>query len=139
MRYLLDTNICIYVIKNKPLRVLERFQACRPDDIGISAITLAELEFGVANSSRPQDNQEALNGFLAPLEILPFDHQAAVIYGTVRTHLQYQGTPIGAMDLLIAAHALSIPLTLVTNNEREFQRIPGLVVENWASSGTAVG
>lgn len=132
MRYLLDTNICIYVIKSRQARVLERFRACRTGDVGISSITLAELQYGVANSSFPEKNQEALSGFLAPLEILAFGHQAAVVYGSARTHLKRYGTPIGAMDLLIAAHALSLPVTLITNNEREFTRVPGLSVENWA-------
>lgn len=133
MHYLLDTNICIYIIKKKPPEVLERLISLNPEEVGISSITVAELEYGVAKSSRPQQNRDALLNFLAPLQILAFDHQAALHYGDIRAHLERQGQPIGAMDLLIAAHARSLSLTLVTNNEREFSRIPGLSLENWVS------
>lgn len=131
MRYLLDTNICIYLIKRKPLQVLEKLRTLAIADVGISAITLAELEFGVAKSSRLQQNNEALQAFVAPLEILPFDDRAACRYGEIRAHLEKKGQPIGSLDMLIAAHASSLSLTLVTNNLREFKKIPGLNVESW--------
>jgi tRNA(fMet)-specific endonuclease VapC len=131
MRYMLDTNICIYIIRQKPVAVLKRFTALSFADIGISAITLAELEYGVAKSSRPQQNRIALSGFLAPIEIAPFDAQATVHYGEIRCFLEKRGKVIGAMDLLIAAHARSLSVPLVTNNLREFKRIPDLQVENW--------
>jgi tRNA(fMet)-specific endonuclease VapC len=131
MRYLLDTNICIYIIRHHPPQVIDRLKACGIGDVAISSITLAELEYGVAKSSRPEQNREALLNFAAPLEIIPFDDQASVHYGEIRAGLERSGQPIGAMDLLIAAHARSIPLTLATNNTREFARIPRLLVENW--------
>jgi len=132
MRYMLDTNICIYIIKEKPIKVLKKLRTFDLSDIVISAITHSELECGVAKSIRRKKNQEALIKFLAPLGILPYDDKAAADYGQTRTHLEKKGTVIGAMDMLIGAHAKSIPVTLVTNNMGEFKRIPGLRVENWA-------
>ena len=131
MIYLLDTNICIYLIKRRPAQVLERFRRCAVGDIGLSTVTLAELQYGVAKSLFPAQNQQALDAFTLPLEVVAFDAAAAVAYGPVRAALERQGTPIGALDLLIAAHALSLGVTLVTNNPREFSRVPGLRVENW--------
>jgi tRNA(fMet)-specific endonuclease VapC len=131
MRYLLDTNICIYVIRRRPPQVLARFQRCAVGDIGLSTVTLAELQYGVAKSAFPERNQEALAAFTLPLEILPFDAPAAAAYGPIRATLERQGTPIGAMDLLIAAHAVSLGVILVTNNPREFRRVSDLQVENW--------
>jgi tRNA(fMet)-specific endonuclease VapC len=131
MRYLLDTNICIYVIRRRPPQVLARFQHCAVGDIGLSTVTLAELQYGVAKSAFPERNQEALAAFTLPLEILPFDAPAAAAYGPIRATLERQGTPIGAMDLLIAAHAVSLGVILVTNNPREFRRVSDLQVENW--------
>ena len=131
MHYLLDTNICIYLIKKKPPQVLERFKTFKVSDIGISTITLSELEYGVAKSSRPEQNREALMGFLTPLEIVPFDELASVHYGEIRTYLERKGISIGAMDLLIASHARSLAIPLVTNNIQEFKRIPELQLENW--------
>ena len=131
MIYLLDTNICIYLIKRRPAQVLERFRRCAVGDIGLSTVTLAELQYGVAKSAFPERNQEALAAFTLPLEILPFDAPAAAAYGPIRATLERQGTPIGAMDLLIAAHAVSLGVILVTNNPREFRRVSDLQVENW--------
>lgn len=131
MRYLLDTNICIYLIKKKPLQVLKKLRTLAIADVGISAITLAELEFGVDKSSRPQQNNEALQTFVVPLEILPFDDRAACRYGEIRAYLEKKGQPIGSLDMLIAAHASSLSLTLVTNNLREFKKVPELNVESW--------
>lgn len=131
MRYLLDTNICIYIIKRSPPRVYERFKRLNVGDIGISSITLCELQFGVANSANPEKNQRALTNFLGPLEVLDFPSGAALPYGNIRTHLQRAGTPIGSYDLLLSAHALYLNLIMVTNNTKEFKRVPGLKVENW--------
>ena len=132
MKFMLDTNICIELIRRRSTRVLLRLQQCSPGDVGMSSITLAELEFGVHKSRMPDRNKLALAEFAAPLEILPFDDLAAASYGELRARLERQGQPIGSMDMLIAAHALSRGLTLVTNNEREFRRVPGLRVTNWA-------
>jgi tRNA(fMet)-specific endonuclease VapC len=131
IRYMLDTNTCIYIIKKKPLDVLERFRQTRISQVGISSITLSELEYGVAKSSKPERNQIALAQFLAPLEILSYGNDAATQYGRLRADLENQGTPIGSLDMLIAAHALSVVCVLVTNNEKEFSRIPNLQFSNW--------
>ena len=131
MEFMLDTNICIYIIKRKPLDLIERFKQTEISRIGVSAITLSELSYGVSKSSKPEQNQMALAQFIAPIEILPYGDGAAQYYGTLRTHLEKQGTPIGSLDMLIAAHALSTDCTLVTNNEKEFVRIPKLKFENW--------
>jgi tRNA(fMet)-specific endonuclease VapC len=131
MRYMLDTNICIYIIKKKPANVLDRLKRLDIGDICISVITLAELVYGVEKSQNREKNQIALAAFLAPIEILPFSDRAAVKYGEIRAFLEKTGQTIGAYDLLIAAHALSENLTLVTNNVSEFGRIPDLSIENW--------
>ncbi|MEM1255173.1 MAG: type II toxin-antitoxin system VapC family toxin [Cyanobacteria bacterium P01_H01_bin.21] len=132
MKYLLDTNICIYIIKRKPSDVFSRFQTFEVGDIGISSITVAELTHGTQKSQHPEKNQAALEQFLLPLEIVDFDITAAQVYGAIRSQLEKQGTPIGPLDFLIAAQALSLGIRLITNNEKEFLRVPGLVVENWA-------
>ena len=128
---MLDTNICIYIIKQKPPVVLEHFREYQIGDIGISSVTLAELRFGVAKSQYQEENAKALDEFIIPLEILPFDEMATRAYGEIRASLEKAGTPIGSMDLLIAAHAVSLKVSLVTNNTREFRRVPGLVVIDW--------
>jgi tRNA(fMet)-specific endonuclease VapC len=132
MKLLLDTNICIYLIKKKPPSVLKHFDAYATGMIGISSITVAELEFGVHKSHYPSQNQDALEQFLLPLAILNFDQEAARTYGKLRAALEARGGVIGALDMLIAAHALSQNLPLATNNVREFSRVPGLKVLNWA-------
>ena len=132
MKYLLDTNICIYLIKKKPASVINRFEQHSVGDIGISSITAAELFYGVQKSQHRKQNQAALMQFMSPLEIAEFDIDAALSYGQIRTELESQGTPIGSLDTFIAGHAVSMGVTLVTNNEREFSRVPGLIVENWA-------
>jgi tRNA(fMet)-specific endonuclease VapC len=134
MKLLLDTNVCIYLIKKSPPSVLKRFNAYAAGTIGISSITVAELEFGVQKSRYPSQNQEALEQFLLPLVILDFDHEAARAYGRIRALLENQGRVIGALDMLIAAHALSLNLPLATSNVREFSRVPGLRVLNWAAT-----
>ena len=132
MKYLLDTNICIYIIRKNPERMFRKFRECQVGDVGISSITYSELEFGVENSSNPQRNREALYEFLAPLEIEPYPPEAAPVYGSLRAHLQRKGRLIGPLDLLIAAHASYLGCTLVTNNLAEFSRVPNLIAENWA-------
>lgn len=129
---LLDTNICIHIINARPKSVLERFRQYRMGEIGICSVVAAELAYGVAKSGSSR-NREALELFLAPLLILPFDEQAVWTYGDLRAELERQGTPIGSLDTMIAAHALSQQATLVTNNTREFTRVPGLLLENWVS------
>ncbi len=129
---MLDTNICIYVIKRDPRQVIERFRSFAVGEIGISVITLAELQYGASKSSQPRRNHEALQQFVSPLLVADFDRRASGVYAELRPKLERRGRPIGAMDLLIAAHALSLGVPLVTNNEKEFRRVAGLVVENWA-------
>jgi tRNA(fMet)-specific endonuclease VapC len=133
MRCLLDTNICIYLIKKRPHQVLETFNAYSVGEIGVSSITVAELQYGVRKSQHPVKNQQALKQFLLPLVIADFDEQAAIAYGEVRAVLEAQGTPIGPLDTLIAAQAISLDVTLVTNNVKEFSRVQGLRFENWAA------
>lgn len=131
MEYLLDTNICIYIIKKKPERVLEKFKTFPLGSIGITTITLAELQYGIRKSLNHQKNLKALDQFIIPLEIIDFDYNATIEYGLIRAKLEKLGTPIGSLDMLIGAHAKSMDLTLVTNNEKEFKRIEGLKIENW--------
>lgn len=133
MKLMLDTNICIYVIKQKPPEVLARFREHAVGDIVISSITVAELQCGVEKSVKPARNQQAINQFLLPLIVLDFDHAAAIVYGRCRATLEMQGRSIGPLDMLIAAHAVSLDLTLVTNNTGEFARVPGLKLENWVT------
>jgi len=131
MRFMLDTNICICMIKEKPPQVLSRLKDFNLGDLSVSSITLSELEYGAAKSSKPQQNRDALDAFLAPLEIFPFNGEAAYRYGQIRAFLEKEGKLIGTMDMLIGAHAVSASMTLVTNNIKEFSRIPGLRLENW--------
>jgi tRNA(fMet)-specific endonuclease VapC len=133
MEFMLDTNTCIYIIKRKPPEVIEHFYQTEISQIGISAITLSELSYGVSKSSKPGQNQIALTQFVAPLEILDYGDDAALYYGDLRAYLEKQGTPIGSLDMLIAAHALSVDATLVTNNEKEFNRVPNLKITNWVT------
>ena len=131
MKLLLDTNICIYIIKQQPATVLKHFLEYQVGDVGISSITLSELRYGVAKSTHREKNSKALDEFIIPLEVIPFDEDAAYVYGDIRANLEKAGTPIGSMDLLIAAHALSLGIPLVTNNTREFMRIPALTIIDW--------
>lgn len=132
MQCMLDTDICIFLIKRKPQHVLDRLRTFDPSEVGVSSITVAELQYGVAKSAQPDRNRIALAEFLSPLEVLVFDENASVHYGEIRSHMARTGNLIGSMDMLIAAHARSRVLTLVTNNLREFQRVPGLRTETWA-------
>ncbi len=133
MTHLLDTNICIYLIKEQPESVVRQMQSKEIEQVGISTITLSELEYGVAKSQYTERNRVALIEFLTPFRILDFDQAAAHEYGRIRTFLEEKGQLIGPMDLLIAAHAIARNLVLVTNNEREFQRVAALKIENWAA------
>lgn len=128
--YLLDTNICIYVINHKPVQVFEKFRLFQLGELAVSSITASELAFGVEKSGSER-NKQALSKFLIPLEILPYDEQAIWHYARLRQQLQSTGKTIGSLDMLIAAHALSLDVTLVTNNTKEFERIEGLKLENW--------
>lgn len=127
---ILDTNICIYIINERPKEVFDQLRQHSIDEIALSSITVAELVFGVEKSLSKR-NRLALEKFLSPFQILDFGSDAAWVYGKTRHHLQKKGLPIGPMDQLIASHAISLNATLVTNNEREFRRIPNLKLENW--------
>ncbi|WP_228764713.1 type II toxin-antitoxin system VapC family toxin [Limnohabitans sp. Rim11] len=127
---LLDTNTCIYIINNRPPNVLEKFRKYKAGEVGISSIAASELAYGVAKSGSAK-NRKALDMFLAPLQILPFDSQCLWFYADLRASLEKQGLSIGPMDTLIAAQALSIDGTLVTNNIKEFMRVPKLKLDNW--------
>jgi tRNA(fMet)-specific endonuclease VapC len=132
LRYLIDTNICIYVMRGEVPRIRERFNRLA-EQLSISAVTLGELHYGVEKSGRRRENLEALDHFAARLAVLPFDAKAAAHYGDLRAEFERAGTPIGSNDLLIGAHARAEGLTVVTNNMREFRRLPGVKVENWIS------
>ena len=134
MKYLLDTNICIYIIKQKPPQVLKKLQKCRPEDVALSTVTLAELHYGVEKSQYQEKNRKALDLFTSSFDILPFEDKAAVCFGKIRASLESQGMVIGPFDMMIAAHALSLNLILVTNNTKEFSRIERLKIQNWADS-----
>ncbi len=131
MKLMLDTNICIYIIKQQPAAVLKRFLEYQIGDIGISSITLSELRYGVAKSTHQEKNAKALDEFITPLEVVSFDEESAHVYGDIRATLEKAGTPIGSMDMLIAAHAVSLGIPLITNNAREFVRIHPLNIMDW--------
>jgi tRNA(fMet)-specific endonuclease VapC len=131
MKYMLDTNICIFIINKRSPRVLQKIAAQDVGDIYISSVTVAELFYGVYKSERIEQNHQALTQFLLPLVVLEFDALASEAYGKIRMRLEKKGTPIGSMDMLIAAHASSAKMTLVTSNTKEFARVPDLVVEDW--------
>lgn len=131
MKYMLDTNICIYAIKHKPDTVISKFLSHDPEELCISAITYAELMHGVEKSIAVERNRIAMSLFLSPITILQFDERAAEEYGRIKAELEKKGTPIGPMDTLIASHAKSRGLIIVTNNTREFNRVVGLTVEDW--------
>lgn len=131
MKLMLDTNICIAIIKQKSKDILQKFSAYQIGDICISAVTLAELRYGVAKSRFVEKNQIALDEFILPLEVVDFDEQATGYYGKLRAALEKEGRPIGPLDTMIAAHALSLNVTLVTNNTREFSRIKDLKLVDW--------
>ncbi len=132
MKYLIDTNICIYIMNNRPIDVIKKFKKVNIGEVGVSTVTISELQYGVAKSQQRKKNQSRLNEFIAPLILLPYDSDAAKTYGDIRYSLEKVGHPIGPLDLLIAAHAMSQNLIIVTNNDKEFSRIKDLKVENWA-------
>lgn len=131
MRYLLDTNICIYALNCRSEELVRHLQTLEPSEIGLSVMTVAELRYGAFYSSYPARNHLQLDKFLLPFRIISWDEDAANCYGEIVADLRRKGTPIGPIDALIAAHALSLELVLVTNNTKEFERVPGLVCENW--------
>ena len=133
MNYLIDTNICIYIMNKRPPEVIQKFKKFDIGQIAISSITFSELNYGVAKSQQKKKNAKRLDEFLTPFVILPYDENASRYYGTIRAYLERQGKIMGPLDMLIAAHALSEELTLVTNNEKDFQRIESLKVENWSA------
>lgn len=131
MIYMLDTNICIYLIKRRSDELLNRMRVFRTGEIGVSVVTVAELQYGVSKSQNKERNQAALEAFLLPLDIADFSFAVTVMYGDIRAHLERQGQPIGPLDTMIAAHALSLDVPLVTNKTKEFERVRGLRVEDW--------
>ncbi len=132
-RYLLDTNICIYIKNHRPAEVLARFTKLPPGKVVMSAITYGELCFGAEKSSKPKETRHILEHLIALIPVLALDVGVSTHYGKIRQYLQASGKPIGNNDLWIAAHALASKLILVTNNVAEFERVPGLRVENWVS------
>ena len=132
VRYLLDTNICIYIAKRRPPEVASRFETLRPGEVGMSMITYGELLFGAEKSQHPQAVKDRLQRFVELVPVLPLPEESPRHYARIRSELQRTGTPIGANDLWIAAHALASGLILVSNNLREFGRVTGLAAENWA-------
>ena len=128
---MLDTNICIYIIKNKPKSVIEKFKNYNIGDISLSSITISELYYGVYKSNYVQKNLLALEQFLQPFNIVNYDLQASIEYGKIRAILEKQGNIIGGLDMQIAAHAKSLDMTLITNNTKEFLRVENLVIDNW--------
>ncbi len=131
MNYMLDTNMCIYIIKRHPEKVLKKFLTLSVGEVCISSITLAELMYGIHKSQYSKKNKAALQDFLLPLDIMPFNDEVTDHYGRIRTYLEKKGVPIGALDTMIAAHALSLGSILVTNNQKEFVRVPDLNIEDW--------
>lgn len=134
MKFLLDTNICIFLINSKSQIVLDHFKKLSPGDVLLSSVTVAELEYGVEKSHHKEKNRRALQEFIIPLEVVPFDENAAHYYGVLRSYLEKKGTLIGPLDLMIASHAQSLDVTLVTNNLKEFKRVPRLNLQDWTVS-----
>lgn len=131
--YMLDTDICSYIIRERPSQVFEHFKKVEIAQLHISVVTYAELIYGVEHSSSKKINRPIVDDFVRHLDIISWDHDAAEHYGKIRAHLQKKGNVIGAMDMMIASHARSRRMTLVTNNEKHFSRVPNLNVENWAN------
>ncbi len=131
VKYLLDTNICIYITKNRPPEVLEKFKTLKRGEVAMSTITYGELRYGAQKSSQSKKINQILERLIKLIPVLPLNNSVATFYGQVRSACEKQGKPIGNNDLWIASHALDLKLTLVTNNEKEFKRVKGLTVENW--------
>ncbi len=133
MMFLIDTNICIYIMNDHPPQVIQKFREIGVGNICISSITVSELQYGACKSKHIKKNMKRLDEFLSPFEIISYDESASRYYGKIRSHLEKQGNVIGPLDMLIAAHALSEKLTVITNNEKEFKRVKGLKVEKWVT------
>jgi len=133
MMFLIDTNICIYIMNDHPPQVIQKFREIGVGNVCISSITVSELQYGVCKSKQIKKNIKRLDEFLSPFEIISYDESASIYYGQIRSHLEKKGNVIGPLDMLIAAHALSEKLTLITNNEKEFKRVKSLKVENWVT------
>ena len=131
MHYLLDTNVCIQLIRQRSPVLLARIRSFETGDLGLSTITVAELQYGVFKSRYAEQNAAALEAFLLPFDVWPFREDAAAAYGRIRTELEIRGEPIGSLDTLLAAHAVALGVPIVTHNTREFRRVPGLDVEDW--------
>lgn len=131
MKYLLDTNICIYALNHRSEKLIHHLQTLKASDIGLSVMTVAELRYGASYSAHPARNHRLLDDFLSPFQIISWDEKVANCYGDLVADLRQKGAPIGPLDALIAAHALSLELILVTNNLKEFEHVGGLVCENW--------
>ena len=138
MLYMLDTNICIFLIKRQSDELMHRMRVFHTGEIGVSVVTVAELQYGVSKSEHKERNQTALQAFLLPLDIADFSFDVTVTYGHIRVELERDGQPIGPLDTMIAAQALSLDVPLVTNNTREFERVKGLRVEDWTERRTTV-
>lgn len=128
---MLDTNICIYIIKNKPQSVREKFSTFEVGELCISSITVSELMYGAHKSQHTQRNLQAIEAFLLPFEIVEYDYNASKYYGMIRADLEAKGQVIGSLDMLIAGHAMALGTTLITNNMKEFKRVEGLALDNW--------
>ncbi len=133
MKYLIDTNICIYIMNHHPPEVLQKFKSVGVGEMGISSITVSELHYGACKSIHIKENIHRLDEFLCPFEIIPYDEDASKCYGKIRSQLEKKGKVIGPLDMLIAAHALSKKLILISNNIKEFNRIKSLNVQNWVN------
>jgi len=131
MKYLLDTNICIYIIKKKPEQVLKKFQRMKKSEIYLSSITIAELIYGVEKSQFKEKNMAAFDDFISPFECVDFNNESAKTFGRLRADLEKNGSMIGVFDLQIASISIAHDMTLVTNNEKEYSRVSGLRIENW--------
>lgn len=131
--YLLDTNICIYALKGKYPSVAQKLLSIHPNDIKVSAVTVMELEYGVAKSKWSEQSRKSMHAFLASFDILPFTEADAGICGMLRAKLAALGTPIGAYDIMIASQGISRGMTVVTHNVSEFERVPGIILEDWVS------
>ncbi|RKX91262.1 MAG: VapC toxin family PIN domain ribonuclease [Spirochaetes bacterium] len=131
--FLIDTNICIYIMNNHPPQVIRKFREIGAGNIFISSITISELQYGVFKSNQIEKNTKRLEEFLRPFELISYGEKASVFYGEIRSYLEREGKTIGPLDMLIAAHAISEKLILITNNEKEFKRVKFLKVENWVS------
>ena len=132
--FLIDTNICVYIMNKHPPQVIQKFREMGAGNVCISSITVSELQYGACESKQVKKNMKRLEEFLSPFEILPYDESASIYYGRIRSYLEKEGSVIGPLDMLIAAHALSEELILITNNENEFKRVKTLRIENWVTA-----